>query len=397
MILNYNKSECCGCTACYNICPKSAISMEEDLEGFLTPVINQDLCIECGKCRKVCGFKQKNINALNEQKFYAVKRKNIFKRMESQSGGAFPAVAECFLQENDVVYGVSMNESLNAVYTRIILKDELIKLKGSKYVQATVGDVYTDVERDLKDRKTVLFGGTPCHVDGLLHYLKAKKIDTALLYTYDLVCHGVPSPKLFKDYMELTEKEYNSKVKNFNFRDKIFGWHGHKTSMVFNQSKKKVISMNYVNVFYSHLGLRSSCYKCPYTSTNRVSDFTIADFWGVEKIHPEFDDNKGCSLMILNTEKGKEVFEKIKSDIDDIQSSIEECLQPNLEHPTDCPKERDVFWKEYHDKGFEYVAKKYCHYDIKKDYIYLFKNRLSNYIKARVHRIFELKAFHYKK
>lgn len=390
MILNYNKNECCGCTACYNICPKSAISMKEDLEGFLTPVINQDLCIECGQCRKVCGFKQENISKLNNQTVYAVKRKNIIMRMESQSGGAFSAVAEHFLKENNVVYGVSKDESLNAVYTRISLKNELIKLKGSKYIQAIVGDIYINVEQDLKDSKIVLFGGTPCHVDGLLHYLRARRIDTTSLYTCDIVCHGVPSPKLFRDYIELTETEYNSKVKSFNFRDKTFGWHGHRTSMILNQSKKKIISENYVNVFYSHLGLRSSCYKCPYTSTSRVSDLTIADFWGIEKIHPEFDDNKGCSLMILNTEKGKDVFEKIKSDIDYIQSSMEECLQPNLKHPTDCPKERDLFWKEYYDNGFEYVAKKYCHYDINKDYVYSYKKKVWQYINRKIRRLFNL-------
>lgn len=387
MILNYDKSECCACTACYNICPKSAISMEEDSEGFLTPVINQDLCIECGKCRKVCGFKQGNIDVLHDQKIYAVKRKDLYKRMESQSGGAFSAVAECFLEEKAVVYGVSIDKALHAIYTRVSLKDELINLKGSKYIQAGVGNIYTNVEQDLKDGKTVLFGGTPCHVDGLIHYLNSKKINSHLLYTYDIVCHGVPSPRLFRDYIQLTEKEYNSDVKSFNFRDKVFGWHGHKTSMIIGQSKRKIISINYVNVFYSHLGLRSSCYKCPYTSTNRVSDFTIADFWGIEKIHPEFDDNRGCSLMILNSEKGKAVFEKIKGDVDYIKSSIEDCLQPNLEHPTERPKERDLFWKDYNDNGFEYVAKKYCQHDINNDYIYSLKNRLNKHVIAKVRRI----------
>lgn len=390
MILNCNKSECCGCTSCYNVCPKSAISMKEDLEGFLIPVINQDLCIECGKCRNVCGFKEKNINVLNNQKVYAIKRKDISKRMESQSGGAFSCIAEYFLRDNAIVYGVSMDKSLHAAYTRINSENELINLKGSKYVQAVVGNIYKDVEKDLKCRQLVLFSGTPCHVDGLLHYLKTKKVDTTFLYTCDIVCHGVPSPKLFKDYIEFTEKEYNSNIINFNFRDKTFGWHGHKTSMILDTGKKNIISVNYVNIFYSHLGLRSSCYECPYTSTNRVSDFTIADFWGIERIHTEFDDNKGCSLMILNSKKSKNIFERIKNDINYIESSIEECIQPNLKHPTDCPNERDMFWEDYHDKGFEYVVKKYCQYDIDNDYIYSFKNRTVNYMKMRAHKILNL-------
>lgn len=388
MILNYNKSECCGCTACYNICPKSAITMEEDSEGFMVPVIDQAQCIDCGHCRKVCGFKQGITNKLDNQAVYAVKRKNSFRRMESQSGGAFSAVAESFLKQNNIVYGVSMDESLNAVYTRISSHDELKKLKGSKYVQAIVGEIYADVEKDLKEKKTALFGGTPCHVDGLLYYLKAKKIDINSLYTYDLICHGVPSPKLFKDYIKLTEAEYQSKVVSFNFRDKMFGWHGHKTSMVLMQSNKKIISENYVNLFYSHLELRSSCHKCLYTNINRISDITIADYWGIEKIHPEFDDNKGCSLMILNTEKGKALFDIIKSEIDCIATSVEQCMQPNLQQPTVCPGNRDIFWKEYYEKGFEYVAKKYCQYDISKDYIYSYRKKLFKYFK-KVHCFFK--------
>ncbi|OJU09405.1 MAG: hypothetical protein BGN88_09750 [Clostridiales bacterium 43-6] len=362
MISYKTDSECCGCTACLHVCPKSAISMKESSEGFLMPEIDELLCIDCGRCQKVCEFKIDN-KKTNNQTVFAVKKKE--QRMESQSGGVFSAIAENFLDLGAVVYGVAMN-NFDAVYTRITNTDELKNLKGSKYVQVIVGDIYLDVEKDLGKNKTVLFGGTPCHVDGLLHYLKHKEVETSLLFTYDLVCHGVPSPRLFKEYIELTEFEYNSKVSDFNFRDKILKWHG--TTMIVND--EKVISENYARMYLSDLCLRNSCYNCKYAATNRISDITLGDFWGIEKFYPKFDDNKGCSLVIINTEKGKKIFEDIKSSIEYIESSLEECKQPNLMHSSNKPDNRDDFWKDYYEHGFKFSISKYCDYNVNKDYVY---------------------------
>lgn len=387
MILNRDKGECCGCTACMCICPKNAIVMQEDEEGFHVPKINQEKCIECGMCIRVCAFKKSQIKPIMNQKAYGVKIKKNNKRAKSQSGGAFTVVAEQILKDNGSVYGVAMKNAREARYIGIEKMNELVALKGSKYVQANMENCYEKVIRELKQGKQVLFGGTPCHVDGLLTLLKQKNINTDKLYTYDLICHGVPSPKIYREYIDLVETVYDSKVKYFNFRDKTFGWHGHQTSMQCEGYKHEIVSSNYVKIFYSHFCLRKSCYKCPYASTNRVSDITIGDFWGIEKHYDEFDDNKGCSLMIINSLKGEMLFDTIKSEIDYFSTTIEECLQPNLQHPTECPENGQGFWSMYNNEGLEKTIQKYCDYNVTKDYFYRYRRRLITKLKLDIRNI----------
>lgn len=386
-------NKCCACSACYSICPKNAISMNIDEKGFKRPVIDKKKCINCGLCEKTCAFNNKILIKLDNQKVYAVKVKDEKKRKQSQSGGAFSIIAENFLKKSSLVYGVTLRDDFNAEYIGINSIKDLPKLKGSKYVQAQINDVYKNVLKNLQQNRIVFFSGTPCHVDGLLKYLKIKNVNIDNLYTCDIVCHGTPSPEIFKKYIKFEEKEYKSQIQEFNFRNKLFGWHAHIETIKLKNRISALVSKNYVNIFYSHLCLRDECYSCPYASTDRVSDITIGDYWGIEKIHPNFDDNKGISLVILNNERGKKIFECIKNDVLYVETSLRDCIQHNLEHPTKRPKEYEYFWNDYKTYGFKYVIKKYCNYNKEENYsinyYYLlkYKDILKKYIKVFINKL----------
>lgn len=364
-MLEREKSQCCGCTACMKVCPTQAIRMKRDEKAFFYSMIDKKKCIQCGLCEKVCGFTKyisdKADNA--ERVVFAAKRKK--KRYLSQSGGAFSAIAEYFLKNGWIVYGVANINNTNISYYRVDNMKELKLLRGSKYVQATVGNTFNSLITDLKSEKKVFFSGTPCHVDGLKCLLKTKKIDDKNLYTCDLICHGVVAPKIYQDYLRLIEKKYG-KIKRFNFRNKhIYGWHAHATTTKTN--RQYIISSNYANIFYSHLTLRESCYECPYACTERVGDISIGDFWGIEKINPDFDDNKGTSLIIINSKKGHLLWDWCKSEFAFLESSIKDCLQPNLQYPTEKPKTYNAFWQKYFNEGFENAVMEFCNFDLKND------------------------------
>ncbi|WP_231015939.1 Coenzyme F420 hydrogenase/dehydrogenase, beta subunit C-terminal domain [Clostridium guangxiense] len=375
MVINKKESECCGCTACVSICPKSAINMQDDDKGFKIPIVDLEKCIDCGLCDKVCPYNKIICKKENKDvEIYAVKRKNEQDRMASQSGGAFSSIAEYVIKNNGIVFGVK-SDQYNVYYTRINNISELNCLKGSKYVQAEVRNTYSEVMNDLNKGLMVLYCGTACHINGLISFLKLKNIKTENLITCDLICHGVPSPKIFKEYYKYLKKKYGI-ISEFNFRSKkITGWRGSISS--FKDNKNTLISSNnYANIFYSNLELRENCYDCPYASTNRIADITIGDFWGIEKYYKTFDDNKGCSVMILNTKKGRRIFENIKEDIVYQKFNIGECIQPNLQHPSEKPDEYNEFWNEYMNNGFLSAVTKYCDFNDKNDFKYSIINRI---------------------
>lgn len=358
MNLAIDKSKCCACTACKNICPKQAIEMISDEKGFLYPKINENRCIKCGLCEKVCfyntGYKVLD-DHLKKIETYAIKHKDFNIRMNSRSGGIFTALSDYILNNNGVIYGVGYKENFVVCYKRAETKEERNKFRGSKYVQSELNDIFEQVKNDLENDRWVLFSGTPCHVAGLVKYLGKKKYEKLLLV--DIVCHGVPSPKIFKDYINYVEKKYNGKVDNFDFRDKTFGWNTHIESFIINN--KKYSSNIYTNLFYSHLGFRESCYTCQVANLNRPSDITIADCWGIAENRPDIDDNKGVSLVIVNTEKGKFIQEKILSDLECYTIDINDYMQPQLRGPNKRSEKVDVFWNDYLNNGFTYIAKKY--------------------------------------
>lgn len=385
--------QCCGCTACEKICGYKAISMQENSKGFLEPVVDQDRCVNCGLCEKVCPLRQKiGVSETDfKQGYYAAKRKSDKLRKQSQSGGAFSAVAEEILNRNGCIYGVVLNDELDAVYDRIVSRKHLGKLKGSKYVQASVGNTYLQVKSDLESGKWVLFSGTPCHIHGLKVFLEKRHINTDRLVVVDLICHGVPSPKIYREYRRFFSEMHGKKrVTNFNFRDKSFGWHGHVA--IVSLGRKKFVNNDFIRYFYSHLGLRDSCYTCHYANFNRQGDLTIGDCWGIEKFAPEFDDGKGCSLVLTNTCKGQNLWSVIEHEFEVLKIEREQSIQPNLLHPTEAPEEMELFWKDYKKFGCEYVLRRYCDCNPDQEYEVIGQNqhikRLIRKVKSIYHRLF---------
>lgn len=360
MIQITNKADCCGCTACASVCAHHAISMEPDAMGFLYPKVDPDKCTECGLCEKVCAFNSNYDRSLNlpEPEIYAARHKNMHEIETSRSGAAFIAISDYVLEQGGVVYGVGYTDHFRVVHKRATNKEERNEFKGSKYVQSDLRDIFPQVKADLKQGLTVLFSGTPCQTAGLASYI-GKRLREKLILV-DIVCHGVPAPYIWRDYLAYLEKKYKQPIVEVNFRDKSrVGWNGHIESFVFQDGSKKEFN-TYTYLFYRHIMLRPSCSKCHYTNFNRPSDFTLADYWGWEKLSPDFNkDNKGCSLLLVNTKKGLEIFEKRKEKLNYLATTQELCIQPNLQQPSHFDKQWADFEKLYEKQGFIAVSKKY--------------------------------------
>lgn len=291
-------------------------------------------------------------------KVFGVKLKDKKKIMQSQSGGAFAAIAEHFINMGAIVYGCSLDENLVAVYSRITNLDDLNTIKGSKYVQANLGNTLKDVLNDLKTGKIVLFSGTPCYVAACKQFINQTQYQKQL-YTVDIICHGVPSPLVYKTYLnELSQKEH-SKVKKYVFRDKIGGgWRRHIERIVYSNGKEEV-SENYVKLFYTNLPLRPSCSECQFAKQERLSDFTIGDFWGIQNSFPEFNDDRGVSVIFCNSQRSVDIFNEIKRDFEVLETDISHAMQPNLKGPSNVPFYRMLFWKDFYKHGVLYCSKKW--------------------------------------
>lgn len=360
MIQVKDKSDCCGCTACASICPKDAITMEPDTLGFKYPKVDLSKCIACGLCEKVCAFNDNYDKSLNLRvpEIYAARHKDIHEIETSRSGAAFIAISNYILENGGIVYGVGYKEHFRVVHKRATTKEERDEFKGSKYVQSDLDGIFRQVKEDLKQGYTVLFSGTPCQTAGLNSYIGKKLRENLVLV--DIVCHGVPSPYIWRDYLAYIEKKYKSKVVKVDFRDKSrIGWSGHIESFVLSNGKK-IESNIYTYLFYQHIIFRHSCGKCYFTNVRRPSDITIADFWGWEKINKDFNkDNKGVSLVLVNTNKGRILFKEAGGILDFIHIKLEDCLQPNLVKPSPINKKRDVIEHEYKKYGFKYIYYRY--------------------------------------
>lgn len=304
---------------------------------------------------------------MNDEKpiaIFGVKRKSLELRRESQSGGAFSVIAEHFLRNGAIVYGCGFNDNLDVVYIRVDNIDDLKKIKGSKYVRAYLHDTFERVLQDLRNGRTVLFSGSACNIAGLkkLAYTVLGKEKAQKLYTVDFICHGTPSQEIYKEYCDFIEKKYKKKISAFDFRKRFEGgWGIHMENIKFSDGTE-IDSRVYTDLFYSNFVLRPTCAECRYTSWTRSSDFTVADFWGVEKYHPEFYDKEGVSLLFCNTNRSLEIFEQISGEIDIVSSNRQECKQPNLSRSSIFPKHRKAFWKYLHKNGFEAALKRYTNY-----------------------------------
>lgn len=361
MIQIKDKADCCGCTACASICPKDAITMEPNALGFKYPHVDLDKCISCGLCDNVCAFStdyNKSLN-LSEPKAYAVRHKDIREIETSRSGAAFIAISDYILENGGIIYGVGYKDHFRVAHKRAITNEERNEFKGSKYVQSDLDGIFRQIKEDLKQGNTVLFSGTPCQTAGLNSYIGKKLRENLILV--DIVCHGVPSPYIWRDYLEYIEKKYKSKIVKVDFRDKSrIGWSGHIESFVFEDGIKRE-SNTYTLLFYKHVMFRASCQKCYYTNLIRPSDITLADFWGWEKIDPFMNiDNKGISLVLVNTIKGIDLLNKIKNSVNLLSVDLKKCMQPNMSHPSSFSSQYSDFEKDYKLYGFSKILRKYC-------------------------------------
>lgn len=309
------KKDCCGCSACVQRCPKQCISLYEDEEGFLYPKVDVDACIDCGLCEKVCPVLNQS-DACEPLEVYAAKNPNEQIRRESSSGGIFTLLAEHIIDAGGVVFGVKWNELFEAVHAYTETKEGLAAFRGSKYVQSKVGETFKQAEQFLKDGRQVLYTGTPCQISGLKKFLR-KEYENLL--TVDIVCHAVPSPLVWRQYIEEYKLANDAiRINSINFRDKTFGWKNYHVSMSFVNTHNKNITKKqphdddvYFKGFLNHLFIRPSCYSCCAKHGRSGSDILIGDCWGIDSLRKGYNDNKGCSIVCVNSAKGLKAAEVV--------------------------------------------------------------------------------------
>lgn len=347
---------CTGCSACMHICPVNAISMQPNDEGFLYPVIDKNLCTECGLCKKICPSQNPDFkNTENPDCFAAAASDEL--RKESTSGAVFPILANYILNNHGYVCGAAWAKDKSIEHIIIDNEKELYKLKGSKYFQSNVKNCYPEIEKLLKNDKLVLFSGTPCQVAGLKAYLK-KDYDN--LFSIDIICHGVPSPMVYKQYIkELPVDENNSELIT-NFRDKINGWTPRLSTTTITSTTKVTYQADcdmFLKSFLQNLSLRESCFECPFQKIPRQGDLTIGDYWGIDAFDTKLNDQKGTSVVLINNEKGKMLIEKTKSEFKFfVQTPLKfaldgnPCLYKSVEKPT---QNRKLFFRLLKEKSMK--------------------------------------------
>lgn len=349
-----DKQRCCGCEACINACPKECVSPGRDEEGFLYPKVDVSKCINCHICEKVCP-EISPFSIREPQKAYAAWIKDEEIRRISSSGGIFSALAEYIIKANGIVYGASLNKNLELYHIPCETSEEIAQIRGSKYLQSRISGIYRDVLRRLNAGKFVLFSGTGCQIAGLKHFIR---IDYTNLITVEIICHGVPSPMIWNDYiLHILGKSYINKYRepiSVSFRNKNNGWKNFGVCIEWNKKNKPKKYFSgfhqdiYMKCFLKNLTLRPSCYDCPVKNGKSGSDIVLGDFWGVDKKHPQLDDDKGLSAVIVYTEKGQRILDLLTC-INKEKIEYDEILDGNpvLCSSVLCPRQRDKFWKEY--------------------------------------------------
>lgn len=361
MINVVNKVECCGCEACYNVCPKNCIEMKSDEEGFLYPRVHQDTCINCGLCEKVCPIinhvpREKNDN----QEAYLMQHKDDEICRQSTAGGAFTGIASYVIEKGGIVFGVEMTEDYKVRHTSVETIEELVKFRNSKYVQSRIGTVFQQVKHELNNGRLVCFSGTPCQVEGLRHFL-GKDYENLILV--DVVCRAVPSPGVWEKYIKY-EVEQRGEMSSVRFRDKTLGYQYSTMELKSKDGKTYrggIESQPWLRMFFSGMIIRPSCTDCKFRSRYRNSDFTIWDCFPSYKFDRSFDERKGTTRVLVHSEKGVDIFNKIRKtmEVTEVDCGV---ATANVLEMMDSPKKNDkcqTFYMELNRRGLEFAIKKY--------------------------------------
>ena len=325
-------TQCTGCTACSSVCPKHCIEIKKDADGFLRPFVISEQCVNCHLCEKVCPVLEEREETNRKPVAYAVISKNDFIRKESSSGGFFSELCKEVIREHGFVYGVAYNESFEVYHICVENERDLSLIRGAKYLQSNLGNTFADIKKKLDENKKVLFSGTPCQVAGLKSYLNKEYNN---LICVDFVCHGIPSPLAWSEYIK-----YRSKIDNegkmplsINLRSKETGWSRYKYCHIFEYENKRVIIPNneslYMKLFVGDYINQLACSDCKFKGYSRVSDFTLGDFWGIWDIHSDMDDDKGTSVVLVHSDRGKELFNRLENSLIIKKVSLEEASRQN--------------------------------------------------------------------
>lgn len=354
-----NSAQCSGCTACENICGHQAINMEEDSKGFVYPHVDADKCTECGLCERVCPYNRDRdfFNMHFIPQYYAVRCLNSTELSKSQSGGAFYMLSQMVLDKDGVVYGCSFGDYFRVEHHRAQTVKTRDRMRGSKYVQSDLGDIFSQIKFDINKGRLVLFSGTPCQVAGLRSYFGKKHPDN--LITIDLLCHGVASPRFWHLYLVMLEDIKGDVIVDVKMRDKKYGWLSSDETYTF--SKSEMHRNTFYSLYYSGYISRESCFECPYANKERVGDITIGDYHGWNKSHTLYADDKGMSLVIVNSLRGKNLLNSLlgNKDVYCEPTEISDSDHVALTSPAKRAEKYEAFWSDFNQHGVKYVCKKY--------------------------------------
>ena len=345
--------ECCGCNACCSICPCKAVTMKQDRKGFYYPEVNEEVCIHCGLCRKVCPMNVDAAGTPADPEVYAARSQNQGVLQESSSGGVFSHLMKWSLSRGGTVYGAAFDENFHVCHLRAETAEEAIRLRTSKYVDSEMGSAFRQIEQDLNDGRYVVVSGRPCQICAVNQYLSFRKVNTEKLLTCDVVCHGVPSSRIWEDYLNIIKRKYmaqGDRILSVNMRSKKETWKRQAMEIKTEQglSEEIVHGFSFNRFYLSLYGNRPSCFRCHFTSYRRMGDISLGDFWNVENAGVKFDTEKGVNAVLVNTEKGRAVFEEaIRQGLDWQSVSKEAVWQPHLEYSAKRPKKQDDFWEAY--------------------------------------------------
>lgn len=352
--------ECCGCGACIDRCPTSALFYSEDSRGFFVPIVDNSKCIECMQCLNICPVLVQNKKS--NKSVYAAIAKNKEIRKNSSSGGIFYFIASYFLKKGDIVYGCTIDADFQVKHIRIADINNLSLIMRSKYVQSNMCDIYKLIKKDLNDGKKVLFSGTPCQVSAVNNFCN----NNDNLFTVDVVCHGIPSQTFFNSYIN-SLVEQNGEIKNYTFRTKRtvnngMNWY----HSYYSEAKKKNVILNWPEDTYNYLYMmgyinRDSCYQCKYTTAERVGDITLCDYWGYDKYHKQFRIGSTVSGVLINSEKAEDLVANLRDELIIFETDFNNLKDNNgaLSHSVKLPDNRDKLFEVWQNEGFAKLNEEY--------------------------------------